>query len=531
MASGAGTVISLVATPTAVGPVTNILTATTASSDTNPTNNLSTNIVTVAPRMPVIVAAGAVLTYESGPVNGAIDPGETVTLSLSLRNVGATNTPSNFMATLLTGGGVSQIQGPATQTYGTVVAGGAAVAKPFTFTATGAIGGTVTATLQLTNGVNTNITFVFNFPAISNFANASQIIIPDHGPGGPYPLTISVSGMTGEVSKVTVTLNGFTHSFPRDVSALLVSPSGANVLVISHAGSGHSVTNLTLTFDDGASNTLPQSSTITSGSYRPTAYNGPSGPAVLPPPAPLMPYGSVLGKINGTQPNGTWSLYVLDDSPGDSGLISSGWSLSISTISPVSPIADVGVTLVSAPASIYLGDTLTNTLLVTNLGPNPASAVTLTNPLPSGWSYLTGSSSQGSVALVGANVVGALGAVASQGAATVTIVTLPTVAGALTNVFTVGANETDLNLANNQVLAPINVINSAPLLHGSIAGGNFQLTATAPSNLVYEVLVSTNLTSWLSVSTNTTINGVFTFTDTNSPNFQHRFYRTVRVVP
>jgi uncharacterized repeat protein (TIGR01451 family) len=509
----------------------NILSATTASVLSNPGHATSTSIVTVNQRMPQIVAAGATLTHESGPVNGAIDPGETVTVALSLRNVGATNTPSNFIGTLLTGGGVSQIQGPATQTYGTLVPGGASVSQSFSFTATGAVGGTVTATLQLANGINTNINFVFSFPAISNFVNATQIVIPEYGPAGPYPSPINVSGMTGEVSRVTVTLNGLTHSFPRDVNALLVSPSGANVLLMSHAGSGRSVTNLTLTFDDAASDTLPQSSTITSGTYRPTAYNGPGGPAVLPPPAPVMPYGSALSQINGMQPNGTWLLYVLDDSPGDSGAISLGWSLSISTVTPVSPIADVGVTLVSAPTSIYLGDTLTNTLVVTNLGPDSASGVMLTNPLPPGWSFLTGSSSQGSVALAGANIVGNLGGLAAHEAATLTVVTFPTVAGAITNVSTVAASETDLNLANNKLFSPVNVINSAPVLHGAIKGGQFELTATAPSGLVYEVLISTNLTSWLPVSTNTTVNGVFTFTDTNSPNFHYRFYRTVRQVP
>ena len=52
-----------------------------------------------------IVPAGATLTYESGPTNGAIDLGETVTVILRLRNAGNVST-RNLVATLLATNGV-----------------------------------------------------------------------------------------------------------------------------------------------------------------------------------------------------------------------------------------------------------------------------------------------------------------------------------------------------------------------------------------------------------------------------------------
>ncbi|HEX4645111.1 MAG TPA: S8 family serine peptidase, partial [Verrucomicrobiae bacterium] len=98
--------------------------------------------------VPVILHAGSTLTAESC-ANGAVDPGETVTVSLALQNIGVLNT-TNLVATLQAGGGVNAPGGP--QTYGALTAGGSAVSRPFTFTANGICGGTLTATLQLKDG-------------------------------------------------------------------------------------------------------------------------------------------------------------------------------------------------------------------------------------------------------------------------------------------------------------------------------------------------------------------------------------------
>jgi hypothetical protein len=132
----------------------------------------------------------------------------------------------------------------------------------------------------------------------------------------------------GTVSDVNVTLNGFTHSAPSDVDALLVGPTGQTLVLFGDAGQDIDVSGVTLTFDDAGSACLPQSSQIVGGTYKPcAAYDGTSFSA----PAPSSPYGTTLAGFNGTDPNGTWKLFVYDDYAGDYGQFAGGWSVSFTT--------------------------------------------------------------------------------------------------------------------------------------------------------------------------------------------------------
>ncbi|MBX5442654.1 MAG: IPT/TIG domain-containing protein [Solirubrobacteraceae bacterium] len=164
-------------------------------------------------------------------------------------------------------------------------------------------------------------------PAGAVVFSGGPITIPVQGNGNPYPSQIVVGNLTGAVTNVTVTINGFSHTFPSDVRMLLVGPSGQTVNLMSGVGGGTDVTNATLVFSQAAPGTVP--TPIVSGTYRPTptiAFNG--GP-----PAPAGPYGASLAIFNGTIPNGTWRLFVFDGANLDSGSIA-GWSLDITTNGP-----------------------------------------------------------------------------------------------------------------------------------------------------------------------------------------------------
>ncbi len=110
---------------------------------------------------------------------------------------------------------------------------------------------------------------------------------------------------------------------------------------MSDVGGSTSISNVTLTFDPAAASFLTDSQLITSGSYKPTDFL--SGD-LFNSPAPAGPYGADFSVFNGTNPNGIWSLYVVDDASGDGGSITGGWSLAIGTDTPTIPVVTVAAT-------------------------------------------------------------------------------------------------------------------------------------------------------------------------------------------
>jgi len=311
---------------------------------------------------PVIASAGATLISEScTPANGAIDPNETATVSFCVQNVG-TGSTTNLVGTLQATGGITNPSGP--QNYGVVVAAGPAVCRNFTFTANGACGGTVTASIQFQDGATNlgTVTYTFTLGTVVNtnfgpFSNTGSITIPagapatSTGPAAPYPSDIIVAGVTGAVSKVTATLTGLNHTFPDDIDILLVGPGGQKILLMSDAGGSADLVNVNLTFDDAAANSLPDGTVISSGTFKPTNFGtGDTFPA----PAPAGPYTDpqLLSVFNGVNPNGTWSLYVFDDASDDVGSMAGGWSISFTTSTPVCSTSCVSCTGITCPADI-----------------------------------------------------------------------------------------------------------------------------------------------------------------------------------
>ena len=164
------------------------------------------------------------------------------------------------------------------------------------------------------------------------FSNDEPIAIRDEGIATPYPSTIEVSGLSAKITDLDVSIRGLSHGFPRDVDLVLVGPSGQTVFLMEGTGGSDVVSDVALTFDDDA-DPVPVEGALTSGRYRPTSSAGDGFGFNGPPPIPEPPYGDTLAGFNGTDPNGTWSMFLFDDSSGSGGEVADGWTLAIGAAS------------------------------------------------------------------------------------------------------------------------------------------------------------------------------------------------------
>jgi uncharacterized repeat protein (TIGR01451 family)/uncharacterized delta-60 repeat protein len=431
----------------------------------------------------LIAAAGAALIGESGPVNGAIDTNETVTLLFALRNsVGEPTT--NLVATLLATNGVTLPTGP--QNYGVLVPGGPSASRQFSFKASGTNGSPLVATLQLQDGpINLGIA-VFNFTLGTNyyrFTNSAFINIRDDTNALPYPSTINVSGLNGVVAKATVTLTNFSHTHPNDVDIVLAAPGGQNMLILANNGGANAINNVMLTLDDAGSTGVPNNGTIVTG----TNYPSPVLPvAAFPSPAPPAPYATNLTACNGSNPNGAWNLFVIDDTTLDTGSIASGWILTLTTASVVPGASDLVLGVTDTPDPDVIGSNVTYTISVTNFGPSTATNVIVSANLPNTANFISASAGYA----LSNNVVtfANIGNLAKDAAVTLNVVVQPFAVGPMTNIVTVSALDADPNLADNTVASVTTVV--PPSADLSLTLSDAPDPVVIGSSLVYTLTVS-----------------------------------------
>ena len=339
--TGGGTVVRYVATPNLpnglrLNSTTGLISGTPlvptpatpyTITATNPDGSTTTSL-----NITVIDIAPSALTYSSNPATYRID--QAITL----------NAPTN--------------SGGAVVSYAVTPALPAGLSLS---TTTGIISGTPTALSTSANYTITATNTGGSTTALLNIAveeggyrNSALITINDNAAASPYPSAIVVPTTAGTITKVTATIYGLTHDRQNDLDILLVGPLGQKVLLMSDVGGGASVANVNLTFDDAAGVFLPTGAVpITTGTYKPT--EGGAASDIFSAPAPAAPYGLTLSVFNGTHPEGTWSLYVMDDRAINTGSISGGWRLSLQTTAP--PVDAPSALSYSSNPAMYTKDT------------------------------------------------------------------------------------------------------------------------------------------------------------------------------
>jgi len=274
-----------------------------------------------------------------GNSNGVVDPNELVTLNFALKNDGVT-TATNVTASLVASSSV--VNPSSQQSYGTLNSGDS-VSRPFTFTATGNLGDTIQATLNVSyqqgvSTVNTSVVFPITLGTIdtmtySSYPNTISVAIPSlssfsgSGNAGPYPSTIAVSGLPPQavVTDVVLHLDHLEHSRSSDLAFLLVGPGGKRMIPMADVG-GYDAPDVNLVISNSAEVALPSTSPLFSGTFFPAAHW--ASVHVFPAPAPARPYGSDFSVFKGINPNGNWQLFIRDNRAKNFGGLNS-WSLDI----------------------------------------------------------------------------------------------------------------------------------------------------------------------------------------------------------
>jgi subtilisin-like proprotein convertase family protein len=126
--------------------------------------------------------------------------------------------------------------------------------------------------------------------------------IPDLG---TLTSTLAVSGLK-EIEDLNVTLS-IDHTYLQDLDVTLISPAGTRVELFSDIGGNQNLVNTTL--DDEATISIVASPGLFTGSFKPEGF---------------------LADFHGENPNGLWTLEVIDDGGNDVGALKS-WSLTITS--------------------------------------------------------------------------------------------------------------------------------------------------------------------------------------------------------
>lgn len=161
------------------------------------------------------------------------------------------------------------------------------------------------------------------------------------GPSTTFPSTITVTGLQGTVTNVTASLIGLRSSSGDDIDAVLTNPGGDRVMLVSDAcGVFGSIDTVTWIFDDDAPGYLSNNGpcfTAEDLPFKPSNYLGgsPEPDDLSPFGGPAPPYVNAMSFLAGGSPNGTWSLFMLDDDAGAGiGFDLPAWSLKLEVTPP-----------------------------------------------------------------------------------------------------------------------------------------------------------------------------------------------------
>ena len=297
------------------------------------------------------------------------------------------------------------------------------------------------------------------------------------GPGASVVVTVVLTTGASSVPSFTNTA-GVTSLSPTlgvgdDTASVTTSVTPSADVAVSVVGPttptpvGQNITYLVTVSNNGPSdalgvnlvNLIPAGTTFVSassivGTTTPTEANGTVSDAIG-----TLTAGSLVEIMVVVSTNGGTAASIADTATVSSATADSDPSNNTSqVISNVIPAADLAITSETAtPSSVVAGSTVTFTIDVLNNGLSAATGTLVTDTLPAGLTFVSGTAAGGTVTAANGVITAPIGTLASGVSTVVTIVALTSPAGTFADRAVVSSIDNDPNPGNNTSSASVSV--------------------------------------------------------------------------
>ena len=393
--SGSGATVVVVATPTRVGWVTNVVEASANETELNADDNTVASVVAVDPAMD--------LSIDQEVTPDPATPGQAITYALTFTNLGPSLATGVSLVNVLPAGvELLSIQTP--QGVGTNIEG--TIRFDVGELAAGAVG-TVTLIVRASQpGLFTNTATVAGYGTDPNRANNTVQIVHQVKLDADLSLTVATDPELVLLGRNVRYVLNVTNRGPHAATGVLLKDRfPESMTLVSAEASQGTTTNAegTLLFELGD---------LAAGASATVTLLG------LP---TLMGPAENFASISGA---------TLDNNLADNALV---------TVVAVLPLADLRVHQQASPNPVLINDTLAFNIIVTNRAPYLLAQVSLTNVLPPGVDLVSVTPSQGTSTNDGGLVICDLGAIDQGGSARVAVTVIPRLLGLMTNLVTVSS--------------------------------------------------------------------------------------------
>jgi subtilisin-like proprotein convertase family protein len=250
-----------------------------------------------------------VVTETAGNGNGVPEPGDTVAVTENVVSFDDTQTLMGVTGTLSTSNADTTIPSPVSPYSDLMFGWPTGNTTPFSVQlgSTMECGVNVPLTLSLqTSGGTGGVPFNLPTGKAGAYASYDSTDVPRSIPDGDSLglwSTLTIGG-SGRVKGLKVRIGQITHTYDGDLTITLIAPDGRSVVLVNQkGGNGDNFVNTVL--DDNATASLGTAVAPFTGSYRPA---------------------EPLSYLDGSPLAGSWTLRVVDGSPGEIGTLDA-WGL------------------------------------------------------------------------------------------------------------------------------------------------------------------------------------------------------------